>query len=547
MANAKPTTIVTGCLTRCLGAGWVTAILLGDSLPTRSEAGSLDETWNARIHACVMHLRGSDKVIRSNWRGYCRTTELDSGSATVEKLRNVFTDKGPVQLEDGNSCRNDIVPVATTSKCGFGSRGIDPGLLSRAAVQIRLPGNRCGSFIPISFTDQTDFSCNTVRSRIACLDASYDHRTDRTTITLSTLRGRGVDATTITFGAAEVDEHQGHIAELIDHPRFTIVPDMIGSQSISKDLAEAAHRWEQLCIKNGRHSHGACRRQAASYADAKLQETVRRYRNPRHDTPRDVMNEDAAKTVEFLRSKKIDQNEEQWILFLSIAANEVGLKLDDGGVSALEPIYGLSDDVDADSGLTFGAHQIDLGVSGDRDLRLFWDVIDAYKREHPDSVLDEAEISRDCLELPLRLMTVGALNLTYRSAPRMTAALRSAEGVDSYNKRLLSYLVEEVKLTAAKTGLFEKSMITRVLFSDLKNQVGNGSSIEKLADEISSSGVDLTSCNSIAGAEDKILESLIWNDPAHPARGKTQWAFRYENIRRIVRTGAAHGGLSGCS
>jgi hypothetical protein len=290
-----------------------------------------------------------------------------------------------------------------------------------------------------------------------------------------------------------------------------------------------------------------CSKQAMFYADAKLQEAARRYRNPRHDSPREAIARDGARIIELLRSKGIEQMEEEWILFLTMAANEVGLKLKDNEVSIVDPIYGLSDAVDANSGLTFGAHQIDLGASADRERRLFWDVIGASRTTHPDSLLDKADTARSCIELPLRLMTVGALNLLYQSAPGMTAALRSAEGMESYNARLLSYLAEEVRRTAEKPGLFKSSMIIRILFSDLKNQLGSGSAIENLANELLKSGVEPGSCNGIVAAEDKILESLIWNNPADQSQGKTQYAYRYENIRTIVRGRAAHEGLSECS
>jgi hypothetical protein len=345
----------------------------------------------------------------------------------------------------------------------------------------------------------------------------------------------------------EFEKHEGRIGELISHPQFTIVPELSDGHSVTKEIIDATRVQEEKCIESGRHTRGECRKQAMFYADAKLQEAIRRYRNPRHDSPHDAIAQDGARIIEFLRSKKIDEIEEQWILFLSIAANEVGLKFNDGEVSSVEPIYGLSDAVDHNSGLTFGAHQIDLGASGDRELGLFWDVINAYKATHLDSVLDKAERSRSCLALPLRLMTVGALALTYQSTPRMTVALRSAEAVDRYNRRLLSYLADHVQTTAGKSGLFKNSMIIRVLFSDVKNQVGTGSSIEKLAEELLSSGTDLNSCASIVAAEDKMLERLIWNSPDDRRQGKTQYAYRYENIQRIVRSRAAHAGVSGCS
>jgi hypothetical protein len=523
--------------------------LLGICLPARSEPSAQERAWNARMNACVTLLRDSDKTLRNNWQGHCATTEFTSGStaAAAERLRNLFIDRTPIELENSSSCRNSTTPIATTSKCGLGSRQIDVDLLSRASVRIQLPGNRCGSFIPVLLTNKTDFACNAIRSRIACLDVSYDSQAKRTTITFFTRRGGGADTTTINFGSEEFDKHEGRIGELINHPQFTIIPDLSRSGSVSKELIEATRAQERACIESGRLSRAACSKQAMLYADAKLQEAVRRYRNPRHDSPRDAIAQDGARIIEFLRFNKIDQIEEQWVLFLAIAANEVGLKLNDDKVSIPEPIYGLSDAVDANSGLTFGAHQIDLGASADRERRLFWDVIDAYKTAHPDSVLEKAAITRNCLDLPLRLMTVDALALTYRSAPRMTIALRSAEGVDSYNRRLLSYLADEVRITAAKSGLLKNSMIMRVLFSDVKNQVGTGAAVETFAEQLLSDGVDPSSCMSIVAAEDKILENLIWNNPADRLQGKTQYAYRYENIQAIVRSRAAHGGVSGCS
>ena len=89
-------------------------------------------------------------------------------------------------------------------------------------------------------------------------------------------------------------------------------------------------------------------------------------------------------------------------------------------------------------------------------------------------------------------------------------------------------------------------MILRVLFSDLKNQVGSGSKVQTLANNSVSSGIDINSCEAVAGSEDQILASLIWNDPRDHNSGKTQYASRYENIQRIVRGHAAKAGLSDC-
>lgn len=73
--------------------------------------------------------------------------------------------------------------------------------MTGAAVRVRLPGNRCGGFIPVLLTDKSQFACNAVRSRIACIDASYDAQIDRTRITFSTRRGASAEKTSIEFGS----------------------------------------------------------------------------------------------------------------------------------------------------------------------------------------------------------------------------------------------------------------------------------------------------------------------------------------------------------
>jgi hypothetical protein len=521
-------------------------------LPVRAEPNSEDRMRNARMNACIKILQQNDKALKDNWRGHCGTEELDqelAGSPADPQqgeLRKMFPDRGSIVVDGDISCRNTATPVATTSKCGLGTPTLYPSLQAGAAMRIKLPGNKCGAFIPVLFTNKTDYACNAVQSRIACVDVLHDDKTDRTSIKFSTRRGKNAETTTIEFGAPELAQHDGRISDLISHPQFTIIPELTKGEPVTKKILDATRIQEKDCIDHRRHSPGECARRSGFQADANMQEAIRRYRNPRHDSPQAAITSDGSGIVEFLKSKHIDQIQEQWILFLSIAANEVGLEIKSGEVSAYDPIYGVSDAVDGNSGLSFGAHQIDLGANEDPELKLFWDVVDAYKAQHPDAVLEKAEVAQVCIDLPLRLMTVGALALTYQAAPRMTVALRSSEGFEAYNQRLLGYLAEEVGITASKPGLFKRSMITRVLFSDLKNQIGSGSRIETLANQVVADGIDLSSCQEIVTAEDTMLARLIWKAPSDHSQGKTQYSDRYQNIQRIVRNRAPHEGVSGC-
>ena len=111
----------------------------------------------------------------------------------------------------------------------------------------------------------------------------------------------------------------------------------------------------------------------------------------------------------------------------------------------------------------------------------------------------------NCIDLPLRSMTVKALELTYQTAPKMTEALRSREGMSAYNERFKTYLDEEVRSLSALRGFYQKSMIARMLYADLRNHKGTGRRINELIDEIVPPSDDLSTCLAISRAEDKIL------------------------------------------
>ncbi|WP_229266846.1 hypothetical protein [Leptospira sp. severe_002] len=509
-------------------------------------AYSSDNTMrNARMNACVKILQQNDKALRNTWRGRCTPAEVENEIAGTPadpkiELTTLFTSKTTIVVPGDNTCSNSTTPVATTAKCGLGTSSLYPNLQSGAAMRIKLPGNKCGAFIPILLTNKTDFACNAVQSRIACVDASYDSNTDRTTIKFSTKKTGNAETTTIEFGAAELAQHGGRVSDLITHPQFTIVPELTDKgDSLTKAILAATTAQENACNDNNTHSPAECARLARFQADANMQEAIRRYRNPRHDSPKPIITKDGENLVAFLKSKQIDKIQEQWLLFLAVAMNEVGLDVKPSEVTTYDPIYGVSDAVKDNSGLSFGAHQIDLGANDDNEVKLFWDVIDAYKAKNPDAILDKAGIAKNCVDLPLRLMTVGALALTYQATPRMTVALRSTEGFDEYNKRLLAYLAKEVQITGSKQGLFKKSLVTRVLFSDLKNQAGSGSLVEKLANQAVADGLDLNSCTAIKATEDSMVATLREQRPNYEKR--------YRTVRDIVRARVANGGISGCS
>jgi hypothetical protein len=441
-----------------------------------AEPNGDDRMRNGRMNACVRILQKSDKDLQNSWRGHCGLEEIeqevDNNPTPQEtELKSVFSIKSSPLTTSVDSCVNSVHTVATGPKCGLASPSLYSNLADGVAIKIRLPNNQCGAFIPVLITNKTDFACNAVQTRIACVDVSRDDAADTTTIKFSTRRTGNSDGVTIKVDAAGLSAHGGRLDELIPHPQFTLLPAFDNTDDVAKKLRDATKSQETKCVQRGAHSPSNCATRAAFQADANMQETMRRYRNPKHDSAKSDITNDGIVLVNFLKTNHVHDNQEQWMLFLSIAMNEVGLSIKNGQVSTYDPIYAVSDAVKGNSGLSFGAHQIDLGANEDRELKLFWDVIDAYNAEHPEATLQMAEDRKDCVDLPLRLMTASALALTYQAAPRMTYALRSAEGLKEYNTRLLAYLKDETAKTDAKAGLFRNSMITRICLQISKTRL----------------------------------------------------------------------------
>lgn len=290
-----------------LGLG---ASLFGILGSYESAFGSEDGMRNDRMNACIRILRQNDKAIKNGWRGHCGVDELDQELASTpadakqSELLAMFSNKSPIVVEDG-PCGNAPTPVAETQNCGLARPNVYSSLGAGAAMRIRLPGNKCGTFIPLLLTNKNDFACNAVQTRIACVDVSYDEKTDRTAIKFSTRRHGMAETTSIEFGRAELAEHDGRISDLISHSQFTLVPASINDRAVAKTVLEATRSQEALCNSRGRHSKAGCAKLAQFQADANMQEVVRRYRNPRHDSPKEAIANDGKRIVEFPLKERI--------------------------------------------------------------------------------------------------------------------------------------------------------------------------------------------------------------------------------------------------
>jgi hypothetical protein len=523
---------------------------------TSNSRANEDSERKARMDQCIKLLQPQDKALKNFWRGHCGETELDAELAAMRPGAGVAVlesqgDDG--RAASGNTCGAALgyTPVSRTSACGKGATSLRGKLSGNAVERIRLPGGKCLDVIPLLLTNKTDFACNAVQSRIACLDSSYDARSDTTTLVFRTERRSNSYSTTVVVTAADMQRVADRAPDLITDPQFVLVPSVVSKAKVVDAIDKAVQSTKSDCIVSGRQS-SYCERRSFSKSDQLMQEWIRRFRNPRKDSPEVTRNADAKSLVASMRSRGLDKMLEEWLLFRSIAANEVSLEIRGDRISAYDPIYGVSDAIADDSGLSFGAHQIDIGANSPAEIKLFWDIMSDYLSDHRDDALEQAKAMQACINLPMRLETLRALDITYKAASGMTEGLRSARGRADYDGRLAKYLDEQVAKTKTLGGLFGSSMLARVLYSDRENQFGSPAAVVSRAQAVTV-GKNLESCDDVLEAENELMEHMLWqwsNDTKVLKDGKPVHASyfgRYETVRDIVRSSAPAGGRSHCN
>jgi hypothetical protein len=517
---------------------------------------------NANMNACIRILQRDDDKLQNRWLGRCGEDQLNqeikgSNPDSQERMafENLFALKSSVIIEDLVTCENTPgrTPVALGPKCGKGSQTLSENLNADAVVSIKLPDNKCARFIPLLLTNKNGpFACNAVQSRVACVDSSYDPATNRTTIKFSTQRTGTPDFSTIVIGTEDVAAHQGRIDNLIPHAQFAMLPatfvnDDQKNVDVLSTINAAVQKERSQCAAAPGQTADKCSKRTVTRSDALMQETLRRYRNPKHLTTAAGRKKEAEGLISFIKSKGIDKNLEQWTLLLSIAQNEVGLEVKNASIDAYDPIYEMSDAVLDNSGLSFGAHQIDIGANSGDDVQMFWRILDRYEAQHPDGLLEEAKAKSSCVQLPLRYMTVKALQLTNRVAPSMSKATGSQNGVDTYNANFEKFLHDSTVSAASLDGFFQKSLMARVWYIDIANQSGSGERVRTGISEVIKSTDDTSSCSGVAAAEQKLLDWLTWNDVNDHTQGHKKYYMRYQNIHDVVHAHAPKDGHTNCS
>lgn len=178
--------------------------------------------------------------------------------------------------------------------------------------------------------------------------------------------------------------------------------------------------------------------------------------------------EDKGDFLEFLRSVDAALAGRKKVIHTFIIANEIGNTTP----------YGLIDAVIAESGLSFGAHQIDLGGNSTADIGVFRAAIDdAYgKSESSEHKSLISRINAGVYYRPLRRFRVAELSTLYNLDWRpMTIALRAPSARDRYNKKYIEYLEREdatYQNLVGSEAVVRRYPWTGFLLIDTKNQYG---------------------------------------------------------------------------
>ena len=399
-------------------------------------------------------------------------------------------------IASGTACETSLPDMPA---CGLTASFPEalPGLVRR----IKLGGGKCLHVLPVMLTDKPDgFKCNAVRARPACV-ANVRQEGTSTIVTLAGGTERGALSADIKI-PADAEHHHPLLAKSRAGPLMALLPAdvTIGSQ-LRDSLGFLKHyvdHTQSTCDGTAAH----CREQATYQADRAIGELMRRTWNPRPLLTREDRTADFQDLLARVNRDNLGRYDREKKLFAKlIMQNEV---------SGSSP-YQMLDAVIRNSGISWGAHQIDIGANAGAEVDLFWDTLRRW-RQAPGTgnypLLREADKVRACLSQPIRNFFVDHLALTYGALPIMNKGFRSSTGKAAYDTRFKKYLDDEVSRGVALSGLFKKSPFAWMYFIDQRNQRGNEKADALRAIGEGMSAAALATCDGVTGGEERLVQHI---------------------------------------
>jgi hypothetical protein len=422
-------------------------------------------------------------------------------------------------LASGAACNTELEEVPA---CGLTKNYLD--VFPKAVRRIDLGDGKCLHVLPVMLSDKKDgFKCNAVKARPACI-AGVRREGGSTIVTLAGGTEPGALRADVIV-PPEPKHHVPLIAKSQAGPLMALVPADVTISGDPRDSQGFLQHHVNYTLAACTGSNADCREQAGYQADRAVGELLRRVWNPRPLVPSEERKADFKRLIDRMLSADLGRNEREKKLFAKlIIENEV---------SASSP-YQVLDAVIRNSGISWGAHQIDIGANEPAEVSLFWDTLRRWRQspgtgDYPK--LRQADALRACLSQPIRNYFVDHIALYFGALPDMNKGLRSEQGKASYDARFKAYLDEEISLALALKGLFKKSPFAWLYFADQRNQRGPGAGEELRRIGVAIRDAELSSCSGIATGEQRLVEYI----KSTTARGEHyDIDRRVDNLKRLL-------------
>ena len=424
-------------------------------------------------------------------------------------------------VASGADCETEI---QIAPACGLTANFLD--VLPGSVHRILLPGGKCLHVLPVMLTDKTDgFKCNATKARPACV-RNVREENGATVVTLAGGTAANALSADIII-PADPKHHVPLMAKSTAGPLMALVPADVTIAGDTHDSAGFIQHYVDHTTDICQGTKAYCREQAGFQVDRAMGELMRRVWNPRPLVPKTERDADFKGLIDGVLGGNLGRNDREKKLFAKlIIENEV---------SASSP-YQILDAVIRNSGVSWGAHQIDIGANDGSEVTLFWDTLRRWRKapgtgDYPK--LRAADAQKVCMSQPIRSYFVDHIALLYDSVQDMNKGFRSDLGKASYDARFKSYLDEEVSRALALKGLFKKSPFAWLYFIDQRNQRGPsvGDALKAIGTRMDTD--TLSTCDGVINGEGQLVAAI---------KARTDASDHYDidrrvaNLRKLLKT-----------
>ncbi|MEA2895474.1 MAG: hypothetical protein QOJ84_1089 [Bradyrhizobium sp.] len=338
----------------------------------------------------------------------------DKCSLVSEVTFDLVTDKTSTDKLDPvaiGSFDFNFTPAA--SDCGKSSSLLDTYKTGRVSVKSK---GRQFNFVPVFISDKTKYNCYAVKARTACYSNPVSDEDGGFSIKLKASK-----SSTAAFANIKVNKN-GAVIYPSSNTQFFLLHDQADAKSLASTFEDRLGA-EFKCSREI-----DCDYQRTYFLEWLLLNKLRSARPPAPPAGAEL---DADRTY-FFQNVGNSVTGVKKVIQTFIINNEIGTS---------SP-YALGDAVLADSGPSFGSHQIDIATNSSGDVAAFREILTAFYKTDANSQTIKMlnRVKSGVYEKPIREYRVATLGNLYSDWPMLDRALRSDVGKKRYNQVYVKYL-----------------------------------------------------------------------------------------------------------